>query len=171
MKFSFPPRRAWCVCRHGRPDRWGLRGSPWRRARGLRQQCLLPLPKRPQPDTPLAEVLPLPGCRLVPHRPAVSRVEPQHSCPPLPRRGPQPSALLTSARSLRKAVPVASQHQVHSGHTFRRSSWAEWFHEVCPQGCGRNPAVEHVQLCPCGGRSLWLPHDPGCHHRGAMGMV
>ncbi|TEA32278.1 hypothetical protein DBR06_SOUSAS6610239, partial [Sousa chinensis] len=112
------------------------------------QQRLLPLPKRPQPDTPLAKVLPLPGCRLVPHRPAVSRVEPQDSCPPLPRRGPQPSALLTSARSLRKAVPVASQHQVHSGHTFRRSSWAEWFHEVCPQGCGRDPAVEHVQLCP-----------------------
>lgn len=109
------------------------------------QQRLLPLPKRPKPDTPLAEVLPLPGCRLVPHCPAVSRVEPQDSCPPLPRRGPQPSALLTSARSLREAVPVASQHQVHSGHTFRRSSRAEWFHDVCPQGCGLDPAALPVR--------------------------
>ena len=107
------------------PYRRGLRGSPWHRARELCSAAFAPSSQTP-------------GARRTPGRGAAAAWLPtgappqpsaacSHRTPTLRRPGwaLSPSALPTSARSPRQAVPVASQRQVLSRHTFRRSSWAE----------------------------------------------
>ncbi|KAJ8791811.1 hypothetical protein J1605_020533 [Eschrichtius robustus] len=107
-----------------------------------------------------------------PTPPAVSRVEPQDSYPPPPGLGPQPlgpSDIRTLASPGRSCCFAASGPQQAHLPSFVLGRTVPTMSAL--PGCGRGPAAEHVHLCPCGGRSLWLSCDTSCHRRGDVGTV